>query len=58
MILRSSLFAVCAITILCVSTSAQTATVTSFGASQVDTYTGQILASDGNFYAVSWPILG
>jgi hypothetical protein len=53
MILKSSLFAVCAITILCVSTSAQTATVTSFGTYHGDSYAGQILASDGNFYAVS-----
>ena len=53
MILKSSLFAVCALTIPCVSTFAQTATVTSFGYSQADYYTGLILASDGNFYAVS-----
>ena len=46
MILKSSLFAVCAITILCVSTSAQTATVTSFGAYQGDSYAGQILITE------------
>jgi uncharacterized repeat protein (TIGR03803 family) len=53
MILKSSLFAVCALTIPCVCTFAQTVTVTSFGAYQGDSYAGQILASDGNFYAVS-----
>src|ERR1039458_4555710 len=53
MILKSSLFAVCALTIPCVSTFAQTVTVPSFGAYQGDSYAGQILASDGNFYAVS-----
>jgi hypothetical protein len=53
MIMKSSLITLCVLALSCTHSLAQTAKVTSFGASQVDTYTGLILASDGNFYAVS-----